>query len=425
MEKAMLYPADWGHPVQLNTVLRENKERNEKLIYGKQHVLSVSGEQGVVNQVDLLGRSYAGESVAPYHIVETGDVVYTKSPLKLNPYGIIKQNHGAPGIVSTLYAVYHCSNPETGQYLENYFSIDSYLNNYLKPLVKRGAKNDMKVNNEEVLLGKIPIPSIDEQKKINSLLAKYDNIIELKINIVKELLRLKKSYLAKMFPREGSGDPEIRFTGFTGSWEQHAFSDIFTVLQNCTLSRAELDDESGCAKNLHYGDILTILGEYTDASKAQLPFIKSYETVEKFSMSLLQDGDIIMADTAEDESAGKCTEIANIQGFPTISGLHTIPMRPKGKYAPGYMGYYMNSLGYHEQLLPIMQGVKVTSVSKSALQKTRIMIPPRIEEQKRIGSFFIHLDELIGLRQSEVEEEQKKKKALMQLLLTGLIRVNV
>ena len=154
-ERAMLFPNEWGNPVALNTVLTENKDRNEDLHFGKEDVLSVSGEQGIINQIDLLGRSYAGESVAAYHIVETGDVVYTKSPLKENPYGIIKQNRGVPGIVSTLYAVYHCNSPITGQYLENYFSIDTYLNNYLKPLVKRGAKNDMKVNNEDVLLGRI------------------------------------------------------------------------------------------------------------------------------------------------------------------------------------------------------------------------------------------------------------------------------
>ena len=89
-ERAMLFPNEWGDPVPLNTVLTENKDRNEDLHFGKEDVLSVSGEQGIINQIDLLGRSYAGESVAAYHIVETGDVVYTKSPLKENPYGIIK-----------------------------------------------------------------------------------------------------------------------------------------------------------------------------------------------------------------------------------------------------------------------------------------------------------------------------------------------
>ena len=191
-ERAMLFPNEWGDPVPLNTVLTENKDRNEDLHFGKEDVLSVSGEQGIINQIDLLGRSYAGESVAAYHIVETGDVVYTKSPLKENPYGIIKQNHGVPGIVSTLYAVYHCNSPITGQYLENYFSIDTCLNNYLKPLVKRGAKNDMKVNNEDVLLGRIPLPSLQEQERINEIIAQFDRALELKKKLLEEKRRQKR-----------------------------------------------------------------------------------------------------------------------------------------------------------------------------------------------------------------------------------------
>ncbi len=191
-EKWQLFPEEWCKPSQLNTVLKENKERNENLVYGIDDVLSVSGEFGVVNQVDLLGRSYAGESVAPYHIVYTDDIVYTKSPLKQNPHGIIKMNKGKPGIVSTLYAVYHCINPITAQYIETYFSIDTYLNNYLKPLVKRGAKNDMKVNNEDVLKGVIPFPPLEEQQKIAEILSRCDTVIEECKKQVEEYKSLKK-----------------------------------------------------------------------------------------------------------------------------------------------------------------------------------------------------------------------------------------
>lgn len=422
-ERAMLFPDDWGTPVQLNTVLQENKDRNESLQYGKEDVLSVSGEQGVVNQMQLLGRSYAGESVAPYHVVETNDVVYTKSPLKDNPFGIIKQNRGKPGIVSTLYAVYHCNDPITGQYLENYFSIDSFLNNYLKPIVKRGAKNDMKVNNEDVLLGRVPLPSIDEQRQINEAIAQVDHLIGLKQKLVEELQSLKKTCLAKMFPREGSDAPEVRFPGFTGPWEQSKLGDTFSFLQNNTLSRAELDDDGGAAKNVHYGDILTVFGDVLDISNAHLPYLPSASMTDRLNGSFLQDGDIVMADTAEDEAAGKCTEVMNTYGAFVLAGLHTIPMRPTRKYAAGYLAYYLNSPSYHDQLLPLMQGIKVTSVSKSAIQGTMISFPSDMAEQTSIARFFIQIDALTTLYQRELAASQQKKKALMQLLLTGLVRV--
>lgn len=115
-----------------------------------------------------MGRSYAGVSVKDYHVVEHGDIVYTKSPLKKNPFGIIKVNKGKRGIVSTLYAVYRPFEDCSGTYLDHFFSGDYNLNAYLQPLVKKGAKNDMKVNNTDVLKGDICVPKLPEQQKIDS-----------------------------------------------------------------------------------------------------------------------------------------------------------------------------------------------------------------------------------------------------------------
>ena len=102
------------------------------MAFGKGDVLSVSGEYGVINQIAFQGRSFAGESVADYHIVGTDDIVYTKSPLKANPYGIIKVNKGIPGIVSTLYAVYHPLNTVAPRFVDLYFANDLRLNKFLK-----------------------------------------------------------------------------------------------------------------------------------------------------------------------------------------------------------------------------------------------------------------------------------------------------
>ena len=87
-----------------------------------------------------------------------------------------------------------------------------------------------------------------------------------------------------------------------------------------------MNPETGVAKNVHYGDVLIKFGEYLDASCSTLPYIPSQQIADKFKGSLLQDGDVIMADTAEDEAVEKCTEIAELQGFLAISGLHTIPL---------------------------------------------------------------------------------------------------
>ena len=143
---------------KLNSLLFEAKHRNRSLELGPADVLSVSGEHGCVNQIEFMGRSYAGVTVKDYHVVEHGDIVYTKSPLKKNPFGIIKENKGKRGIVSTLYAVYRPFPECYPTYLDHFFSVDYHLNSYLQPIVRKGAKNDMKVNNADVLKGDICAP---------------------------------------------------------------------------------------------------------------------------------------------------------------------------------------------------------------------------------------------------------------------------
>ena len=167
--------------------------------YSREEVLSVSGEFGVVNQIDLLGRSYAGESIANYHVVELGNIVYTKSPLKANPYGIIKVNKSKAGIVSTLYAVYGCKENLYGAYLDYYFQLDDNLNKYLRPLVRKGAKNDMKINNSHVLSGYIWMPSFPEQQKIANFLTAIDEKIEKVKEHITATETYKKGLLQAMF----------------------------------------------------------------------------------------------------------------------------------------------------------------------------------------------------------------------------------
>ena len=207
--------------------------------------------------------------------------------------------------------------------------------------------------------------------------------------------------------------PDIRFAGFGGDWERRKLGDAFDFLQNNTLSRSELSLDHGEAKNVHYGDILVKFGEYLDVSKMPLPFISDRHIVDKFKASLLQDGDVVVADTAEDEAVGKCVEMAGVQGVPIISGLHTIPMRPAESFAAGYLGYYLNSDAYRDQLLPLMQGIKVMSISKSAIQDTDVSFPMDVAEQAVIGRYFIQLDGCITSLQCKLAALANFKKAML------------
>ncbi|SCY14108.1 Restriction endonuclease S subunit [Butyrivibrio sp. INlla14] len=255
------------------------------------------------------------------------------------------------------------------------------------------------------------IPGDEEQEAIGKYFKELDNLITLHQRM---LFLSRNSFYALSTPT-------------AISWEQRKFSLVFEGLQNNTLSRAELNYESGTVKNVHYGDVLIKFGDYIDACKTELPCISDDAKADKFKNSFLQDGDIIIADTAEDDTVGKCTEIKGSEGLKLLSGLHTIACRPKQKYGPMFLGYYINSPAYHNQLKPLMQGIKVTSISKSALQDTDMILPKSIDEQIKIGEYFSNIDNLITLHQRKpyvIESyhqawEQRKLEAAVDSVDTG------
>ena len=140
----------------------------------------------------MLGRSFAGASVLPYHVVRLGNIVYTKSPLKEYPYGIVKTNTGKVGIVSTLYAVYSVNDNANNKFIEYYFSLANRANRYFKPIVRIGAKHDMKIGNQEVLTNQVIFPTVKEQEKIADFLSLLDERISTQNKIIEKLESLIK-----------------------------------------------------------------------------------------------------------------------------------------------------------------------------------------------------------------------------------------
>ena len=205
--------------------------------------------------------------------------------------------------------------------------------------------------------------------------------------------------------------PTLRFAEFAEQWEQKTFDETFSILSNNTLSRAELNYENGNYKNIHYGDVLIKFSAFIDVSSPDVPYINDENSSSKLDNILLQDGDIIIADTAEDFTVGKATEVENVDEIKVVSGLHTIPCRSKIKFSPRYLGYYVNSPAYHNQLIPFIQGVKVSSISKTLIKKTFVSFPS-LSEQTKIAEFLSCLDKKI--------ETQNKIISKYETLIKGI-----
>ena len=316
------------------------------------------------------------------------------------------------GIISPAYHTFHGENTDSRFYY-SYFRSKKFIDIDLKPHVY-GIRDGRSIDVEGMKTVKIPFTSYEEQKAIGMFIKHLDHLIALHQRKSEKLKIVKKAMLENCFPKNGEKVPRFRFSGFTGDWEQRKLGEMLISLQNNTLSRADLLPEQGIAKNVHYGDILVKFGEIIDVKTESLPMIADEAIMAKYKSSFLQNGDVIVADTAEDETVGKCTEIAGLSDEIVISGLHTIPYRPLQKFASGYLGYYMNSAFFHNQLLPLMQGIKVTSISKTALQNTDISYPKSANEQAAIGKYFSHLDHLITLHQRKLEKLRIIKKSFLE-----------
>lgn len=203
-------------------------------------------------------------------------------------------------------------------------------------------------------------------------------------------------------------------------WEMKTIAEDFLIIPNNTLSRDNLNYVEGKYCDIHYGDVLIKFKEYIDCQNVTIPYVNCF--CDNFNKHTLQSGDIVMADTAEDETVGKVTELYNVGQKKIVSGLHTIPLRPKIKFAPKFLGYSMNFSMYHNQLFALMCGTKVTSVSKSGIKTTKLPYPP-LFEQTSIATMLSDIDGLIDSLDSLIEKKQAIKEGAMQQLLTGKKRL--
>ena len=330
-----------------------------------------------------------------------------KSSAKLLPIGTVLFTSRA-GIGNTaILQAEGCTNQGFQSITPDSKELDTYFLYTMTPRLKRygevtGAGSTfVEVSGKQMEKMSLVLPSLEEQKQIGRFFRTIDDSITLHQCKLKKLNLAKKSLLQKLFPRNGSQIPGVRFKGFTDAWEQRKLGETFEYLQNNTFSRDSLNYKKPNVKNIHYGDILVKFDEILDGSSKDIPYINSEFDLSKFSKSLLRDGDIIFSDTAEDDTVGKAIELQNVNAPFILGGLHTIPCRPLIPFGKGYLGNFFNSNSYRMQLRPLVQGIKVSSISKSALKDTMIEYPKNLDEQEKIGSLFYHIAKMITLHQQE------------------------
>lgn len=378
-------------------------EVNKENKYGKNDVLSVSDDFGVVNQIKLLGRSYAGKSVSSYKILFPGQIVYTKSPLRDKPFGIIKENNYQAGIVSVLYAVYNAREGISSKYIQRYFEPKQRINKYLIPLVNKGAKNTMNISDEMSLNGKITKPvTICEQQAICSYFDKVDELISTASSRLASLKQVKEASLQAMFPQKGETVPKIRFKGFEGEWEEVKLSSFAKRIKrrnSCMESTLALTIASALglvSQNDYFNN--SVVGanirNYYLLKRGEFAYNKSYSNGYPF-------GSVKRLDRYE-------------QGI--LSTLYIV-FTIDDSISSDYLTHFFDTTLWHKDVAErAAEGARnhgLLNISAEDFLDIAIWKPRSIEEQQQIASYFTSLDKQITLQTQRLEKLKQIKAACL------------
>ena len=322
----------------------------------------------------FFGLKSTKESVKNYRIVKTGDLIYTKSPIKGFPNGIIRSNKGNVGIVPPLYCVYTLQKDINSSIIQLYFEDKNRLDLYLFPLVNVGARNNVNITDLEFLEGKVTIPkSYEEQSKIVQFMEQLNTTIALhqrKLDLLKEQ---KKGYLQKMFPKNGEKVPELRFAGLADDWELRKLGEVY----NFQYGQFNNNPDNGGQYPIYGANgIIGGYDEYNSENAIVIGHMGAYA------------GHVLWAE-------GK--------HFVTYNG--TMGIADKSILNSNF-GYY---LVVSVNVPKLTAGSGQPFVSYSDLNGIKILIPT-IEEQQKIGSFFKQRDNTIALHQLKLDllKEQNK-----------------
>ena len=378
----------------LEECLSISNERNTNKKFGREDVLSVSDDFGVVNQIKFLGRSYAGADLSGYKIVRPGQVIYTKSPLRFKPFGIIKENQKENGIVSVLYAVYNVSNNLNSSFVDLYFAPSYRTNNYLLPLISKGAKNTINISDENALKGTFHFPIVDEQKSITEYFKSLDSMLQSTAKKIESLKQMKSACLVSMFPQAGETTPRVRFKGFEGEWVKDKAVNLFM-----TFNERNRPD-------------LPVLSANQDirgmAPRSDTGYTISHNKANEVTYKVVKPGQYVI-------------HLRSFQGGFAHSAV-------EGITSPAYTVFGFKNLNLHDDyfwkiifmsksfiksLETITYGIRDgRSISFSEFSEMSFLFPSK-QEQQKISTYFRSLDMQISLQEQKLEKLKQIKAACL------------
>ena len=382
----------------LSEYLMVSNERNDNDRYTAQDIQSVSGEYGVVNQIEFQGRSFAGASLLNYRVIHNGEIAYTKSPLKLSPYGIIKANKSVTGIVSALYGVYKVKNGDPN-FIQDYFDLLARLNNYLRPLVNKGAKNTLLITDEDAISGNVVFPKTDEQKAISNLISHISTTILRRETELEKLKNIKRSLLEKLFPQDGQSIPAIRFKGFEGKWEERYAKDIFTSFEE---------------KNHPELPVLAATQDKGMVIRDEIGYKIAHNRNNEVTYKRVLPGQFVIHLRSFQGGFAH----SNVEGI-TSPAYDVFGFKNPEEHDDYFWKYIFSSAVFIKRLVKVTYGIRDgRNVSYAEFLELPFMVPSK-KEQTRIANSLKSISDEISLRERQLTLLKHSKQALLEQMFVN------
>ena len=395
--EAGILPIDW-QVKRLSEIATELTERAGQDMY---ETVSISAGIGFVNQAEKFGKELSGKQYEKYIVLHKGDFSYNKGNSKTSPQGCIyRLNDRESAAVPNVFESFRIKEQDTDYYEQLFLS--GFLNRQLYSRINRGVRDDGLLN----LTGKdfysctVPVPPVDEQKKIAEILSCCDRVIELKQQLIVELQRLKSGFLQAMFPAKGHSEPDIRFPEFSDAWEQRKLGEYVSITSGEAPSKFEEGTELYVkVDDLNYND------KYVVDTQNKVAEHSTVKRVTKGSVVFPKRGAAII------------TNKVRILGIDSYMDTNMMALTSE-RLDPEFLYNIISKEGLYK----IADTSTIPQINNKHIEPYEVKIPS-LDEQRRIGVYFKQLDHLITLHQRELEETKKKKKSLAKLLLTGSVRV--
>ena len=395
--EAGILPIDW-QVKRLSEIATELTERAGQDMY---ETVSISAGIGFVNQAEKFGKELSGKQYVKYIVLHKGDFSYNKGNSKTSPQGCIyRLNDRESAAVPNVFESFRIKEQDTDYYEQLFLS--GFLNRQLYSRINRGVRDDGLLN----LTGKdfysctVPVPPVDEQKKIAEILSCCDRVIELKQQLIVELQRLKSGFLQAMFPAKGHSEPDIRFPEFSDAWEQRKLGEYVSITSGEAPSKFEEGTELYVkVDDLNYND------KYVVDTQNKVAEHSTVKRVTKGSVVFPKRGAAII------------TNKVRILGIDSYMDTNMMALTSE-RLDPEFLYNIISKEGLYK----IADTSTIPQINNKHIEPYEVKIPS-LDEQRRIGVYFKQLDHLITLHQRELEETKKKKKSLAKLLLTGSVRV--